>query len=655
MRTTVCHYHTTTHSSAFRYAPGRRITYNIATMGFFDKVKSSSVRQDTRGVNPLPPQLQQFDASAYIASNPALKQQFAQPSSYPFTSNGGIPTPNSTPPPAHSVARPVIDTNVPSVIAHQNQQAQQQQQQQQQQGQAQGQGQGQYSMVYSNSVTSPGVQDVYVVPFAQQQQQQQQMQLQAQSQAAARRHSYVPGQPYQQMYASSFGMQAQQNMQYQPAMSTPPTLPQALPQLPQVPQQMPQAQQQQQQQQQQQHSREPSPAARRYSMQVDRLSPPAAFPSQLPVQRMNSLKQATKLYQLSDNPSEPANHFIPRNMDGRAPERDEVLTVLRPMNLTDYLTITGPDDMTRHIPAIDRSEAAVSEFQHPDPESLTGQSYPLMRKQAWTRPCEDTFSKLLTWNGRRVTPYPTQTLGQLICGEEDVASLSDDFWLKPVHTATCAWLQAIDSARYNGEHTKGHASRLVSTSTTSIDGIAENREDLDIAMLHFGKQFTLYPAAQQHAIAMAKKQSVFFVEFVSPGVLTESGGKMWEEGRAETVGQEMEERFTHSFYTATRQVATTAKSLRCRAGALCDYENLVLFYFKGQPESFTGPESTAEVLHLRYTDPHARYVMAELVYRSMADMSERLNLGDMSKVVEANGQMNVKNFNMMWGSASVVR
>ncbi|KAF3917491.1 hypothetical protein ABW21_db0203691 [Orbilia brochopaga] len=601
-------------------------------MGFFDKVKSSAVRQDTRAVNPLPPQLQQFDASAYIASNPALKQQFAQPSTYPFSSNSGIPTPNSTPPPAHSVARPVIDTNVSSVQA-----------QQQQQGQAQGQGQGQYSMVYSNSVTSPGVQDVYVVPFGQQQQQQ--MQLQAQSQAAARRHSYVPGQPYQQMYGNGFPGQAQPNMQYQAAMQTPPTLPQALPQPMQG------------QQQQQQHSREPSPAARRYSMQVDRLSPPASFPSQLPVVRMNSLKQATKLYQLSEPqqgvPSEPANHFIPRNMDGRAPERDEVLTVLRPMNLTDYLTITGPDDMTRHIPSIDRSEAAVSEFQHPDPESLTGQSYPLMRKHAWTRPCEDTFSKLLTWNGRRVTPYPTQTLGRLICGEEDVADLSDDFWLKPVHTATCAWLQAIDSARYNGEHTKGHASRLVSTSSTSIDGIAENREDLDIAMLHFGKQFTLYPATQQHSIA--KKQSVFFVEFVSPGVLTEAGGKMWEEGRAETIGQEMEERFTHSFYTATRQVATTAKSLRCRAGALCDYENLVLFYFKGQPEGFTGPESTAEVLFLRYTDPHARYLMAELVYRSMADMSERLNLGDMSKVVEANAQMNAKNFNMMWGSASVVR
>ncbi|EWC45854.1 hypothetical protein DRE_04861 [Drechslerella stenobrocha 248] len=236
---------------------------------------------------------------------------------------------------------------------------------------------------------------------------------------------------------------------------------------------------------------------------------------------------------------------------------------------------------------------------------------------------------------------------------EDVASLADDFWLKPVLTATCAWLHAIDSARYNGEHNKGHASRLVSTATTSIDGIAENREDLDIAMLHFGRHLTLYP--QQHSLGMAKKQPVFFLEFVSPGVLSEAGPRLWDDGRVESLPHEIEDRFVHSFYSATRQVATTAKSLRCRAGALCDYENLVLFYFNGQPDSFTGPESAAEVLHLRRSDPHARYLMAELIYRSMADMSDRLALGDMAKVVEANPQMNTNPFNLIWAAASVVR
>lgn len=500
-------------------------------MGIFDKVRSSTARQsisETRPVNQIPPQLQQFDASAYIAANPALKQQFAQQQpSYHFAANnspgqtfmqrpgsggnnGGIPTPNSTPPPAQAPNRPMIDTNVaPQVQPPQPPQ-------------------GQYSMVFSNSVTSPGVQDVYVVPFSQQQQQLQQH---------ARRHSYVPGQHQPQMYNNGFPMQTQQY----PQMQSPPQIPQV----------------QQVQQQAAPRSREPSPAARRYSMQIDRSSPPATFPSQLPVQRMNSVKP--KLYQLPEMQlqpiSEPANEFIPRNMDSRPTDRDEILTILKPMHLTDYLTITGPEDIGRHIPAIDRSEAAVSEFQHPDPESVVGQSYPLMMKQRWTRPYEETFNKLMTWNGRRITPYPIQTMGRLIRGEEDVASLSEDFWLKPVHTATCAWLQAIDSSRYNGEYTKGHASRLVTTTSTSIDGIAENREDLDTAMLHFCKQFTLYPSAQSSG-AMARKQVVFFMEFVSPGVLTEVGSRIWEEGRAETVGQEMENRFAHSFYTATRQVST---------------------------------------------------------------------------------------------------
>ncbi|EPS35691.1 hypothetical protein H072_10849 [Dactylellina haptotyla CBS 200.50] len=610
-------------------------------MGFFDKVKSSSVRQEARPVNQIPPHLQQFDASAYIASNPVLKQQFAQPTVYNMptgspgqtfmqrpgsggNSNGGIPTPNSTPPPAQPAIRPALDTNVAPVMPQQGQQP----------------GQNQYSMVCSNSVTSPGVQDVYVVPFAQQQQQMQQH---------SRRHSYIPGQPQAaHMYtANTFPVQVQQSsLHYPQPMQAQTSIP-ALPQVTQV------------QQQSRPQTREPSPAARRYSIQTDRSSPPAAFPSQLPVQRMNSIKQPAKLYQLPEmqrqmTPSEPANQFIPRNMDARTSERDEVLTVLKPMNLSDYLTITGPEDITRHIPAIDRSEAAVSEYQHPDQQSLTGQAYPLMRKQTFNRPCEETFSKLLTWNGRRITPYPTQTLGRLIRGEEDVASLSDDFWLKPVHTATCAWLQAIDSVRYNGEYTKGSASRLVTTTSTSIDGIAENREDLDTAMLHFSKQFTLYPPVQ-NSVAVAKKEVVFFMEFVSPGVLTEAGSKIWEEGGAEALGREVENRIAHSYYSATRQVAMAAKTLRCRAGALCDYENLVLFYFKGQPDSFTGPESAAEVVHLKYTDPHARYIMAELVYRSMAESSERLNLGDLSKVVEANQQMNVKNFNLMWGSTSVVR
>ncbi|KAF3934619.1 hypothetical protein ABW20_dc0102008 [Dactylellina cionopaga] len=585
-------------------------------MGFFDKVnlKSSSVRQEARAVNQIPPHLQQFDASAYIASNPVLKQQFAQPTVYTMPtgspgqsymqrpgsggSNNGIPTPNSTPPPVQPSSRPLIDTNVAPTGPQQHQQ-----------------GQNQYSMVCSNSVTSPGVQDVYVVPFAQQQQQMQQH---------ARRHSYVPGQPQPHMYTNTFPVQVQQGIHYQQQMQP---QQQVLPTLPQVTQV---------QQQSRSQTREPSPAARRYSIQTDRssASPPATFPSQLPVQRMNSIKQGTKLYQLPEmqpqvGPTEPANKFIARNMDARTPDRDDLLTILKPLNLTDYLTITGPEDITRHIPKLDRTEAAVSEYQHPDPESIAGQSYPLMRKQSWTRPCEETFGKLLTWNGRRITPYPTQTLGRLIRGEEDVASLSDDFWLKPVHTATCAWLQAIDSSRYNGDYTKGAASRLVTTSSTSIDGIAENREDLDTAMLHFSKQFTMYPPVQ-NSVALSKKEVVFFMEFVSPGVLTEAGSKMWEEGRAEAVGQVLEARFAHSFYSATRQVATSAKNLRCRAGALCDYENLVLFYFKGQPESFTGPESAAEVLHLKYTDPHARYIMAEL-------------------------QMNVKNFNLMWGTPSVVR
>ncbi|KAF3915934.1 hypothetical protein AA313_de0205841 [Arthrobotrys entomopaga] len=608
-------------------------------MGFFDKVKSGSARQETRTANQIPPHLQQFDASAYIASNPVLKQQFTQPTVYnmptgspgqtymqrPGSGGNGIPTPNSTPPPAQPTMRPVIDTNVAPAIP-QPQQPQQ--------------GQNQFSMVCSNSVTSPGVQDVYVVPFAQQQQIQQQQQQ-------SRRHSYIPGQPQHGMYTNTFPVQMQQGMQFSPPMQPQASLP-TLSQVPQV------------QQQSRQQAREPSPAARRYSIQVDRSSPPATFPSQLPVQRMNSIKQPAKLYQLPEMqlqslPNEPANRFIPRNMDARAaPERDEVLTVLRSMNLTDYLTITGPEDITRHIPTIDRIEAAVSEYQHPDPESINAKAYPLMRKHQWTRPCEESFGKLLAWNGRRLTPYPTQTLGRLIRGEEDVVDLSDDFWLKPVHAATCAWLQAIDSVRYNGEYNKGNASRLITTTTTSVDGIAEKREDLDTAMIHFGKHFTLYPPVQ-NAVALAKKEVVFFMEFVSPGVLTEAGSKMWEEGRAETMGQEMETRFAHSYYSATRQVASAAKTLRCRAGALCDYENLVLFYFKGQPDSFTESESTAEVLHLKYTDPHARYLMAELVYRSMADMSERLNLGDLGKVVEANPQMNVKNFNLMWQSASVVR
>ncbi|KAK6347669.1 hypothetical protein TWF718_005508 [Orbilia javanica] len=612
-------------------------------MGLFDRVKSSAIRQEPRPVHQIPPQLQQFDASAYIASNPVLKQQFSQPTSYTMPSgspgqtymqrpgsggNSGIPTPNSTPPPAQPTHRPSIDTNVPPVMPSQHPT----------QAQAQGQQQGQYSMVCSNSLTSPGVQDVYVVPFSQQQQQQ----MHAQQQHA-RRHSYVPGQSH--MYSNSFPVQqVPSGMHYgqQPIQAAP-----ALPSLSQV------------QQQARSSPREQSPAARRYSIQTDRSSPPAGFPSQLPMQRMNSIsKGSTKLYQLPELqmqnlPNEPANKFIPRNLDSRAADRDEVLTILKPMNLTDYLTITGPEDITRHIPAIDRSEAAVSEFQHPDQDSIVGTSYPLMRKQSWTRPSEETFGKLLTWNGRRVTPYPIQTLGRLIRSEEDVAALADDFWLKPVHTATCAWLQAIDSSRYNGDYNKGNASRLVTTTSTSVDGIAENR-DLDPSMLHFTKQFTLYPPAQG-SVGAAKKEVVFFMDFVSPGVLTEAGGRMWEEGRAESVAQGLENRLASSYYIATRQVATTAKNLGCRAGALCDYENIVLFYFKGQPESFTGPESTAEVLHLKYTDPHARYMLAELVYRSMADMSERLNLGDLGKVVEANQQMAVKNFNLMWGTASVVR
>lgn len=48
-------------------------------------------------------------------------------------------------------------------------------------------------------------------------------------------------------------------------------------------------------------------------------------------------------------------------------------------------------------------------------------------------------------------------------------------------------------------------------------------------------------------------------------------------------------------------------------------------------------------------------MLAEMIYRSAVDMSDRLNFGDLSKVVEANQQMNVKNFNLVWGTTSVVR
>ena len=46
--------------------------------------------------------------------------------------------------------------------------------------------------------------------------------------------------------------------------------------------------------------------------------------------------------------------------------------------------------------------------------------------------------------------------------------------------------------------------------------------------------------------------------------------------------------------------------------------------------------------------------MAELVYRSMSDMSEKLNMGDMRKVVEANGQLRVRGCEFMFQQSSVI-
>ena len=52
-----------------------------------------------------------------------------------------------------------------------------------------------------------------------------------------------------------------------------------------------------------------------------------------------------------------------------------------------------------------------------------------------------------------------------------------------MHAATCAWLQAIDSARSNGDYYKGLASRFTSTTYTNMDGIVECSEDFDPSML----------------------------------------------------------------------------------------------------------------------------------------------------------------------------
>lgn len=211
-------------------------------------------------------------------------------------------------------------------------------------------------------------------------------------------------------------------------------------------------------------------------------------------------------------------------------------------------------------------------------------------------------------------------------------------------------------------------------------------------MLHFGKYFTLHPPAQQNT-SSARRQVVFFVEFANPGVLGEDE-RLWSEGPVRSLTNQVPKEFVHTYYSATRQVfsstvfpgffcllhhifclyiyghifvnpktliqlilqiATTAKTTKCRAGALCDYENIILFYFHGPPETWTAQESKAEVLFLKRTDAHARYMMAELVYRSMSDMSEKLNLGSLSKVVEANQQLETRHGDFIYKNVSVLR
>ena len=81
---------------------------------------------------------------------------------------------------------------------------------------------------------------------------------------------------------------------------------------------------------------------------------------------------------------------------------------------------------------------------------------------------------------------------------------------------------------------------------------------------------------------------------------------------------------------------------------------MVLFYFHGPPDTWTTSESKAEIKVLRRSDPDARYIMAEMVYRSMLDMSERLNLGDLKKVVEANGQQAERSGDFVHTSVSVI-
>ena len=519
-----------------------------------------------------------FDVNAFMDNNPHLRQQQPayqvyqgqpqqgqpQHSMYapqrPTTShgNGNLPTPTHTPPPP-----PVLPTLSTGNVD---------------------QGPKKFEMLYTNSLTSPGVQNAYVtqLPFgrasmsAQQIRQQQLQQVAAQQAQQAQQqvqNGQIPSsaQFLAQQQAPQFAsnpqvaqLQAQQaranrrfSMQHVPmsySSSTENTFPSQLSNMGSPPPQ--------------QQARHMSPP----SMQICS-PPPLHMGTPEPMNMGEAMhidihqqhqQQQQHQYQSMESVVGSYNSELQQDVidvrDIRTQVEDRTAMNIRPMDLTEYLRITGPDDMTRHVPRVDMTEGTVSEFQHPDKESVVGQSMPLMNKLPFTRPAEEAFDSLMAWNGRRLTPYPTQTLGRTIRCEEDVSALADDFWLKPVHAATLTWLQAIDSARL--DERKGASTRFTCNNYTNMDGIVEG-EEVDPSMLHFGKLFTLYPPVLETSNSSARKQVCFFTEFCSPGVLSEEGAEeLWAEGPLKNLSRSVNNKsWIHSFYSATRQVRSILLSL----------------------------------------------------------------------------------------------
>jgi len=404
-------------------------------MGFFKTRAHSQVApQQTYNSSPqkVPAQVQQFDINSVMAGNQQLNQsattqtqpkyplQYSLPNKSvthvsfnngrPLTAHGvtSVPTPAPTPPPA----LPPLQTNLST--------------------QTDNGYNGQFEMSYTNSVTTPGVQNVSIT------------QIQFPTKVNRASLQMPPGhyQQYNQAHMFINSNPAPFNMPAAPQ-HQPYTLPTGRPV-----HEMPQAN-------------------RRYSMQhmssnqTQGPPPPMGpFPSQLtlvtaqpqppslqrvytapnvmptistppPQQQQQHAPEcrppSPEDIMMESQPMVPASEILngplPWNSDIRNVPVDDIYKSLRPMNLSEYLEITGEDDICRHIPLVDRAEGTISEFQHPDKESVVGQCYPLMNKLEWDRPRQQNFTDLMSWNGRRLIPYPQQTLGRMIRGEEDVASL----------------------------------------------------------------------------------------------------------------------------------------------------------------------------------------------------------------------------------------